>query len=307
MSSKQQQSKRDTCTSVDDTTSDDATNKNKNKNKKARIAIKDNKNEIITDCNKRSECNNNNNMNRNNNNNNSKIWLNNKLVDRPNYPTSYGILLYRGKKIEEEEVIVENNNNNNNSATCSSSSSSSSSNTQRSSSGKEFEYLFGLIPQGNSWTVFKGLPEGNNERPEETAIREFEEESSLTFPYNNNKRGDEDEDEDEDEEDYDYNWDKKYEILYGVTSTKKLLQIYLIPAPLDIDISKFNISNVVKIDKGYMVGKPEIIQINFLTKNQAIEGTTVPYGKNSKVAKIYKSQISILERAETILNTQNMK
>ena len=58
--------------------------------------------------------------------------------------------------------------------------------------------------------------------------------------------------------------------------------------------------------KGYLVGKAEIIQINFLTKNQAIEGrtrnpTATPYGKN-KVAKIYKSQISILERAETILN-----
>ena len=96
--------------------------------------------------------------------------------------------------------------------------------------------MLGLIPQGNSWTVFKGLPEGNNEQPEETAIREFEEESSLTFPYNNDNNN--------------YNWDKKYEILYGVTSTKKLLQIYLIPAPLDIDISKFDISNVVKIDKG---------------------------------------------------------
>ena len=234
MSSKQQKSKRYTSTSVD-TTSDDATNKNKNK--KARIAIKDKKNEINTDGDKISECNKSN-KNRNNcNNNSSKIWLNNRLVDRPKYPTSYGILLYRKKKIEEEEVIVENNsnndnnnnnNNNNNSATCSSS-------TQR-SRGEQFEYLLGLIPQGNSWTVFKGLPEGNNEQPEETAIREFEEESSLTFPYNNDNSN--------------YNWDKKYEILYGVTSTKKLLQIYLIPAPLDIDISKFDISNVVKIDKG---------------------------------------------------------
>ena len=224
MSSKQQKSKRYTSTSVD-TTSDDATNKNK----KARIAIKDKKNVINTDGDKISECN----KNRNKySNNSSKIWLNNKLVDRPKYPTSYGILLYRKKKIEEEEeVIVENNNgndNNNNSATCSSS-------TQR-SRREQFEYLLGLIPQGNSWTVFKGLPEGNNEQPEETAIREFEEESSLTFPYNNNNNN--------------YNWDKKYEILYGVTSTKKLLQIYLIPAPLDIDISKFDISNVVKIDKG---------------------------------------------------------
>ena len=54
-----------------------------------------------------------------------------------------------------------------------------------------------------------------------------------------------------------------------------------------------------------LMGKPEIIQIKFLTKNQAIEGrinpTATPYGMN-KVAKIYKSQISILERAETILN-----
>ena len=95
MSSKQQKSKRYTSTSVD-TTSDDATNKNK----KARIAIKDKKNVINTDGDKISECN----KNRNKySNNSSKIWLNNKLVDRPKYPTSYGILLYRKKKIEEEE------------------------------------------------------------------------------------------------------------------------------------------------------------------------------------------------------------
>jgi len=62
----------------------------------------------------------------------------------------------------------------------------------------------------------------------------------------------------------------------------------------------------VKIDNGFWAGKPEIIQIDFLTKYQAIKGTSMSTGNNkngeNKIARIYKSQISILERAETILN-----
>ena len=202
-----------------------------------------------------------------------KIWLNNKLVVRPNYTTSYGILLYR-------EAVASNDKNDNGNDTDDNEGITSGVETS------QFQYLLGLIPQGNSWTVFKGPPE-NNERPEETAMREFEEESSLDFPYNQD------------------NWEScpvKSE-LYGVTSTKKLLQIFLIPAPPELDISKFNVDNVVKIDNGRFSGLPEIIEIKFLTKKQAIEGIR-GQGKN-KVAKIYKSQISILERADTILNNKS--
>jgi len=206
---------------------------------------------------------------------NCMIWLNNKLVVRPNYTTSYGILLYR-------EADASNDNDKNDNDTDDNEGIPSGVQTT------QFQYLLGLIPQGNSWTVFKGLPE-NNERPEETAMREFQEESSLDFPYKTQD-----------------NWEScpvKAE-LYGVTSTKKLLQIFLIPAPPELDISKFNVDNVVKIDgNGRFSGVPEIIEIKFLTKKQAIEGIR-GQGKN-KVAKIYKSQISILERADTILNNKS--
>ncbi len=198
---------------------------------------------------------------------NSKIWLNNKLVPRPNYPTSHGILLYRNPSANNEK------------------------NGENESDMKKWNnifqqsdvrYLLGLIPQGNSWTVFKGLPEPN-ERPEETATREFEEETSLKFPY-------------------DYKtWPVKAE-LYGVTSTKKLLHIYLMEAPSDLETKKFDVDKVVKIDSGRFAGVPEIIEIKFLTKKQAIAG--IPGRGKTKAAKIYKSQVSILERADAILNNR---
>jgi 8-oxo-dGTP pyrophosphatase MutT (NUDIX family) len=184
-----------------------------------------------------------------------RILLNGKLVPRPNCPTSYGILFYK-----QEDT-------------------------------SEIRYLLGLIPQGNAWTVFKGLPE-TDELPQETAVREFQEETSLTFPYPE--------------------WENcpiKTK-LYGITS-KKLLEIYLISAPLsssssspgsELDISRFNVDKVVKIDSGYMAGKPEIVEIRYLSMKQAIEG--VPGRGMSKVAKIYKSQVGILEQAETILKRQ---
>ncbi len=196
-----------------------------------------------------------------------KIWLNNKLVSRPNYPTSHGILLYRKPKCNTDN------------------------NKDADSDSKKFmnlfrttdiRYLLGLIPQGSAWTVFKGLPEGN-EKPHETAAREFEEETSLGFPYGKDDRK---------------TWPIKAE-LYGITSTKKLLHIYLIPAPNDLDISKFDKDKVVKIDSGRFAGVPEIVEIKFMTKKQAIAGM-VGRGK-TKAAKIYKSQIPILERAEDIL------
>eukprot|EP00536_Pseudo-nitzschia_multiseries_P001125 jgi/Psemu1/282803/fgenesh1_pg.14_\ len=223
--------------------------------------------------------------------NHSKIWLNNKLVVRPNYVTSYGILFYResgarthpkeSKPTQDSSKDDGHNNVNNNST-----------DVRAKQKETQFEYLLGLIPQGNSWTVFKGLPE-TNERPEDTAVREFEEESSLPFPYPYpNPRED---------------WGKSDScccpvtaVLHGVTSTKKLLEIFLIPAPPGLDVSQFDVDKVVKIDgSGRFSGLPEIVEIRFLTKTRAVEGIR---GKGKhKIAKIYKSQVSILERADRIL------
>ena len=267
-------------------------------NKKARIATNNDDDE--TNSGGRSKTNSSDSMNRKtatksnkkDRNHSRSILLNGKIVDRPNYPTSYGILLYREieKKsttatitIQDKDVTSDHNDNDKT--------------TRETKSGrKQFEYLLGLIPQGNAWTVFKGLPE-DNERPEETAIREFEEETSFAVPIEDN-----------------INWEGEHEILYGVTSTKKLLQIYLIKAlPSSvIDVSKFDINKVVKIEKGYWAGKPEIIHIQFMTKDQAIEGvssgsTSTSCGCGSpRIVKIYKSQVSILERAETILQEQSL-
>uniref|UniRef100_A0A448ZKH9 Nudix hydrolase domain-containing protein n=1 Tax=Pseudo-nitzschia multistriata TaxID=183589 RepID=A0A448ZKH9_9STRA len=213
----------------------------------------------------------------------SKIWLNHKLVARPNYITSYGILMYRESTASDDPGSRRNSE---------SADEPAKDNGCRNSHGdvphhrKEFEYLLGLIPQGNAWTVFKGLPEPN-ETPEETAVREFEEETSLRFPYpfpNTGKNV----------------FTTK---LYGVTSTKKLLQIYLVPSPPELDTSRFDVDKVVTIDgSGRFSGLPEIIEIRFLTKDKAIEGVR---GKgNHRIAKIYKSQISILERADSILHQE---
>lgn len=214
-----------------------------------------------------------------------KIWLNGKFVDRPNYVTSYGILFYRkatvGSEAQENQVgrtssTVQKDERQN----------MPGNNTKGTQCSRgEFEYLLGLIPQGHSWTVFKGLSE-SNERPEDTAIREFEEESSLEFPYPRDAL---------------VSGSLVESELYGVTSTKKLLQIFLIAAPPTMDVSKFNVDKVVKIDTGRFSGVPEIVEIRFLTKNQATERGIHGKGKTN-IAKIYKSQIPILERAETILN-----
>ena len=51
----------------------------------------------------------------------------------------------------------------------------------------------------------------------------------------------------------------------------------------------FNVDQVVKIDSGYMAGRPEIIDIKWLSLEQAMNGA---HG-----AKIYNSQESILSQA----------
>ena len=304
----------------------------------------------------------------------SKIWVDGRLVDRPStYPTSYGVLFYRRRRVGG--------------------SSSSSGNDHRSLRPYEFQYLLGLIPQRNFWTVFKGMSEeadsnGRSESPFETAIREFEEESSLRFPYKDNSNdNNEDEEEANDDDGGDNkaqreNWEKSdgkddedrrrcaldftneiwpppelstkttgsvpflSTVLHGITSRRKLLEIYLIPDPDEpigtaqsegndftthpattsptkrLDISKFDVDKVVKIDGGYMKGRPEIVQLAWLTRRQAVDDGIVPSTTNknggnndtksspsssssssskSKPIKIYNSQISIIDRAEELL------
>mmetsp|Transcript_46174 Transcript_46174/g.112842 ORF Transcript_46174/g.112842 Transcript_46174/m.112842 type:complete len:342 (+) Transcript_46174:71-1096(+) len=294
----------------------------------------------------------------------SKIWVGGRLVDRPStYPTSYGVLFYRRRRLRH---VVGGG--------------SSGNDHQQQLQHYEFQYLLGLIPQRNFWTVFKGMSEtadsnGESESPFETAIREFEEESSLQFPYKyNNNADDEDEDEDEDDGDKAHEGKKKQSydnndedrrrcasdfvkeiwpppepttkttgsvpflstVLHGVTSRRKLLEIYLLPDPDEsivttecdnsdgtncpatpptgtLDISKFDVDKVVKIDGEYMKGRPEIVQLAWLTKRQAVDDGTaaVPSSstnsKNdtkpskSKPIKIYNSQISMIERADELL------
>jgi len=193
----------------------------------------------------------------------SRIWLDGELVDRPSRGVvSYGILLY---KVDDDDAH-----------------------------DSKYKYLLGLVPQGNAWTVFKGMPEDDgSETPEQTAMREFEEETSIPFPYptfssSNNCAGSE----------------VKLTTLFGQTSNKKkLLEIYLVKAPADFSTAAFDKEKVVRIDSGYMKGKPEIIDIRFLTKRQAVEGTNLA----GKVVKIYKSQVGILEHADVFLRARERR
>lgn len=178
------------------------------------------------------------------------IWLDGKCIVRPTKSSiSYGILMY---KLDEE---------NNNS---------------------KFKYLLGLIPQRNAWTVFKGMPDVG-ETPQQTAIREFTEETSLPFPYP--------------EEEFQ---NKVTTTLFGKTS-KKLLEIYLVEAPANFSIAGFDIDRVIKIDGEYMKGQPEIVDIQFLTKDEAVNGTTVTTSKGERNVTVYKSQKGIIEHADVFL------
>jgi len=249
------------------------------------------------------------------NDNDDKIWVDGRYVDRPSsnsgVVTSYGILLYCDARRRLRRPTP----------------------SDAEDSAAEYRYLLGLIPQGNAWTVFKGLPSPPSSRrgdggggdddatktkrgttaetPSQTAMREFEEETSLRFPFAELK---------------------PETTLYGMTSNRrKLLEIYLVKAPgdwtTDGDHSeepslpsppsicrKFDVDKVAKIDSGYMAGRPEIVEIRFLTLRQALGGvqvkvpTTTETAASStsgavkaKTAKIYKSQIGILERAEEFL------
>ena len=142
-------------------------------------------------------------------------------------------------------------------------------------------FLLGMIPQRDAWTVFKGMPsqkdDGSDESPTETALREFEEETGcqglLTLPEFHPEA-----------------------TLHGRTS-KKHLEIYLHEGSFFDEHESFCAERVIKIEDGYMKGRPEIIAVRWLSLQQAMEG--------ADGAKIYKSQESILQEAYAILIAKN--
>jgi len=131
--------------------------------------------------------------------------------------------------------------------------------------------IFPLLSSGNYWTVFKGMPEAG-ETPQQTAVREFCEETGSVGVLPTISDG--------------------APILKGRTSAKDL--VIFLQDGSGIPESIFDIDKVVKIDSGYMEGKPEIIGIRYLTLEEALSGT-------DDGAKIYKSQENILQQAQTYL------
>ena len=142
-------------------------------------------------------------------------------------------------------------------------------------------FLLGMIPQRNAWTVFKGMPsqkeDGSDESPAETALREFEEETGsqglLALQ------------------------DFHPEATLHGRASKKHLEIYLHEGSFFDERESFCAERVIKIEDGYMKGRPEIIAVRWLTLQQATEG--------ADGAKIYKSQESILQEAYAILIAKN--
>lgn len=132
----------------------------------------------------------------------------------------------------------------------------------------EVVYLLGMIPQRNWWTVFKGMPNNDDESPHETALREFREETGTDENV--------------------LQAISPEATLYGKTGKKDLV-IYLQEGS-EVSSESFNLERVVKIDQGYMKGKPEIVAIRWLTMREALDGVDG--------AKIYKSQESILRDAQ---------
>ena len=190
--------------------------------------------------------------------------------------TSYGVLLYRkvncsqGHDDGDDDDKNRNNNANND-----------NNNEEKTNKKKKIQFLLGMIPQRNWWTVFKGLPDNNDEKeeeetPYETALREFEEETGTKGLLSKIE---------------------PEHTLTGSVNKYKKLEIYLQDGS-NFDESKFDLSKVVKIDSGYMKGQPEIIKIQWLTLDEALI-TGMDGG-----AKIYKSQQHILKQAHDFLSTQ---
>jgi 8-oxo-dGTP pyrophosphatase MutT (NUDIX family) len=140
----------------------------------------------------------------------------------------------------------------------------------KASSSNNIRFLLGLIPQRNWWTVFKGLPDGK-ESPYETAVREFEEETGTLGLLQNFQ---------------------PLATLHG-RAGKKRLEIFLHEGSFFDPKKHFCSDRVVTIDDGYMQGKPEIVDVRWMTMDEALSGVDG--------AKIYKSQQNILEEAHAIL------
>ena len=198
------------------------------------------------------------------------IWIEGRLVPKPSNAqhVSHGVLLYRRKPdapSSHDNAATDDDANN------------------------SFEFLLGLIPQRNFWTVFKGMP-NDNESPRETAAREFLEETSVSLPDD---------------------WTAET-TLWGKTS-KKYLHISLVDGTAMSDpIDNFDITKVTTIDQGYLEGQPEIVHIQWLNLSQAMDGV-VALGKNndknksSKSVKIYPSQIGIIKHAQAFLSAKHNK
>ena len=179
--------------------------------------------------------------------------------------TSYGVLLYRKVTCSHGQNGADDKNRNND--------------NNKDKTKKKIQFLLGMIPQRNWWTVFKGLPDNKEESPYETALREFEEETGIPkglIPKIEPEH-----------------------VLTGKVNKHKKLEIYLQNGS-NFDESKFDLNKVVKIDSGYMKGQPEIVKIRWLTFEEAlitgIDG-----------AKIYKSQQHILKQAHEFLVLQQQQ
>lgn len=139
-------------------------------------------------------------------------------------------------------------------------------------------FLLGLVPQRNWWTIFKGLS-NEGESSVETAIREFEEETGslrLLTPREFSPKA----------------------TLYGQVGKKKRLEIFLHEGSFFEVPESFCLEKVVAIDKGYMKGQPEIVDVQWCTLKEALSGM------GEKNAKIYKSQKDILKEAYDILSKE---
>ena len=114
------------------------------------------------------------------------------------------------------------------------------------------EFLLGMPPQGNYWTVFKGAKEGR-ETAHETAAREFQEETGFVFPREAH-----------------FSDDKILTGIVGKGKKQKELKIWLVEMP-DLQIVDFDVEKVVPIDTGHYAGQPEIVKIEWITAETAVE------------------------------------
>ena len=118
------------------------------------------------------------------------------------------------------------------------------------------------------------MPDGKEESPYETAVREFDEETGSTGLL----------------KDF-----KPIATLHGKAG-KKQLRIFLQEGSFFDPEEHFCLEKVVTIDSDYMHGKPEIVRVRWMTLGQALNGVDG--------AKIYTSQQNIIRKAHEILTKQ---